>query len=85
MPRRPSILGAKRERVERTRGQKSRLGPTFTFQSTAGCSRETEMRGQDLDGDGPLQPGVGRFVDLPHAPGPEGGLDLIRAEAGAAL
>ncbi len=43
------------------------------------------MGGQHLDGDGALQPGVGRFVDLPHAPGPDGGLDLIRAEAGAAL
>ncbi len=43
------------------------------------------MGGQDLDGDRPLQPGVGGFVDLAHAPGPDGGLDLIRAEAGAAL
>ena len=44
-----------------------------------------DMRGQDLDGNGSLQPSVGRFIDLTHAPGPEGGLDLIRAEAGAAF
>ena len=43
------------------------------------------MRGQDLDGDGPLQPRIGGFVDLTHPPGPDGGLDGIRAEAGAAL
>ncbi len=41
--------------------------------------------GQHLDGDGPLQPGVGGFVHFAHAPGPDGGLDLIRAEAGTAV
>ncbi len=44
-----------------------------------------DMRGQDLDGDGPLQPGVGGCIDFAHAPGPDGGLDLVRAEAGAAF
>ncbi len=43
------------------------------------------VRGQDLDGDRPLQPGVGRFVDLTHAARADGGLNLIRAELGAAL
>ena len=42
------------------------------------------MGGQDFDGDGPLQPRVGGLVGLAHAPGPDGGLDGIRAEAGAA-
>jgi hypothetical protein len=44
-----------------------------------------DVRGQHLDGDGPLQPGVGGLVDLPHPPSADGGLDLIRAEASAVL
>ena len=44
-----------------------------------------DMRGQDFDGDGALQPGVGGLIDLAHPPGPDGGLELIRAELGAAL
>ena len=50
-----------------------------------GISSDMLWAGQDLDGDRPLQPGVGRFIDFTHAPGPDGGVDLIRVEAGAAL
>ena len=45
----------------------------------------SDMGGEDLDGDGPLQPGVGGLVDLAHATRADGGLDLIRAEVSAAL
>ena len=42
-----------------------------------------DMLGQHLDGDRAVQAGVGSFVDLPHAAGAEGGVDLVRAEGGA--
>ena len=38
------------------------------------------MLGQHLDGDGAVEAGVGGFVDLAHAPGAEGGVDLVGAE-----
>ena len=41
-----------------------------------------DVRGQHLDGDGPLQAGVGGLVDFAHPAGTDGGLDLIRAETG---
>ncbi len=43
-----------------------------------------DVLGEDLDGDRAVEAGVAGFVHLAHAPGPEGGDDLIRAEAGAA-
>ena len=43
------------------------------------------MLGQDLDGDGAVQAGVSRLIDLSHAPCTEGGLDLVGAEGGARL
>ena len=44
-----------------------------------------DMLGQDLDGDGAVEAGVGGFVDLAHAPGAERGVDLVGAERGAWL
>ena len=38
------------------------------------------MLGQHLDGHGPLQASVAGLVDLAHAPGAEGGFNLVRAE-----
>ena len=43
------------------------------------------MLGQHLDGDGAVQAGVGGLVDLAHAAGAEGGVDLVGAEGGAGL
>ena len=37
-------------------------------------------RCKQLDGDRPLQAGVGGFIDLSHPPGPDGGDDDVRAE-----
>ena len=44
-----------------------------------------DMLGQDLDGDGAGQAGVGGSVDLAHAARAEGGLDLVGAEGGVGL
>jgi hypothetical protein len=41
------------------------------------------VRWQDLDGDGAIEAPVSRFVDLAHPAGPDGRVDLIRAEANA--
>ena len=38
---------------------------------------------QNLDGDVAIKLRVARPVDLPHATGPKGREDLVRAEAGA--
>ena len=39
-----------------------------------------QLRGQDLDGHGAVEPHVPGPVDLPHAPGAEGSVDLVRPE-----
>ena len=44
-----------------------------------------DVRGQDFDGDRAIQACVTGFVDFPHAPSAEGGLDFVRAERGAGL
>ena len=41
-----------------------------------------EEVGKDLDRDVTLQLRVSRAIDLPHAAGPKGGEDFVRAEAG---
>ena len=43
------------------------------------------MLGQDLDSDGAVQARVAGFVDLAHAPGAEGGVNLIGTECRAGL
>ncbi len=43
------------------------------------------MRGQHLDGDGAVEAGVSRFVDLAHAPGAQRGFDSIRTEGRSSL
>ena len=40
-----------------------------------------QLRGQDLHGHGAVEPRVARAVDLPHAPGAQGGDDLVRPES----
>jgi hypothetical protein len=40
---------------------------------------------QNLDGDVAIEPRVPRPIDLAHAAGPEGGKNLVRAEADAGL
>jgi len=40
---------------------------------------------ENLDGNRTIEARVARLVDLPHAAGPEGGEDLVRAEADAGL
>ena len=39
-----------------------------------------DVLGEDLDGDGSIEPRVPRFVHLSHAAGPDGGHDLVRPE-----
>ena len=41
--------------------------------------------GQDLDGDVAIEPRVAGAIDLAHAACPQGGEDLVRAEADAGL
>ena len=45
--------------------------------------RVHELAGEELEGHGPIESRIARTVDLTHSPGPEGGQDLERAEAGA--
>jgi len=40
-----------------------------------------KLRGQDLDGDRPVEPRVAGAVDLVHPPGAEGREELVRTEA----
>ena len=44
-----------------------------------------DMLGEDPDGDGAIEAGVPRLVDLTHPASPEGGLDLVGAECGAGI
>ena len=55
----------------------------FTLESREPLGVVGEGVGQDLERDVALQPGVGRAIDLAHAPGTERGDDLIKADAGA--
>ena len=41
----------------------------------------SDVRGQDFNGDRAIKPRVPGFVDLAHSAGPQGRLDLVRAEA----
>ena len=55
----------------------------FALEALAEIGIVGDVRGQDLDGNGAVQAGVGGFVDLAHTARAEGGFDLIRAECGA--
>ena len=57
--------------------------PRFPLEPLAAFGIVGEVRRQDLDGDGPVQPGVGRLVDLAHATRAIGGEDLVRSKTGA--
>lgn len=41
------------------------------------------MLREDLEGDRPIEAGIGRFVDVAHAAGTDRGLDFIRPETSA--
>ena len=55
----------------------------FTFEALTNVGVCSDVRGQDLDGNRAIEAGVARLVDLAHATGPDGRVDLIRAEANA--
>ncbi len=60
-------------------------GEDFRFPLESGHSFRVgrERFGENLDGDVAIEPRVARAIHLPHAAGPQGGEDLVRAEAGA--
>ncbi len=58
-----------------------RLG--FPLEPLAQIGIVGDVRQEHLDGDGTIQAGVERLVDLPHASSAELGLDLVGAERGA--
>jgi len=60
-----------------------RDGPGFALEALTELGIGCERFGQDLDGDGAIQPRVARPIDLSHSAGANGRLDLVRAEAGA--
>ena len=60
-------------------------GASFSFKPLLQVRIRRHMLWQHLDGDGPVQPGVGGLVDLAHAPRAEGGVDLVGAEGGTWL
>ena len=55
----------------------------FTLETLAELRVSRESLRKDLDGDDAIESRVARFVDLAHAAGPQGGEDLVRAEADA--
>ena len=55
----------------------------FPFEAGQPIGIEREMVGQDLEGDVPAQDCVAGLPDLAHPTGPDGRVDLIRAEANA--
>ncbi len=59
--------------------------PRFALESRDALGIGGEQLGEDLDRDVAIEPCVSGSVDLPHAAGPEGGEDLVRAEADAGL
>ena len=58
-------------------------GPRFALEALAQVGVGREMLGQDLEGDGAVEPRVLRAVDLAHPARPEGGQDLVGPELGA--
>ena len=55
----------------------------LAFEALAQLRVGRERGGENLDRDRPIEPRVAGLVDLAHAACPEGGEDLVRAEAGA--
>ena len=53
----------------------------LALESGAALGIGRELRGQNLDGNVPLQPRLSRAIDLTHAAGANGGHDLVRADA----
>jgi hypothetical protein len=57
-----------------------RVASSFASRSKRGAFRvRAEFCRQDLDRDLALEPGISRSIHLAHAPGAEGGEDVIRA------
>ena len=59
--------------------QSSRFGLTLKAGKPIVVSGERQR--QDLDGDLPLQFGIGGPIDLAHSAGADGGYDFVRAES----
>ena len=58
-------------------------GARLTLEAQPSLGIRGEIRRQDLDGDGPIEPRVAGLVDLAHAASAERRLKLIRAETSA--
>ena len=58
-------------------------GLRFPREARAALRVGVQFRGKDLDGNRAIEAGVAGLVDLTHAARPDGGLYLIRAEAGS--
>jgi hypothetical protein len=58
-------------------------GLRFALEPGAAFRVGTDVSRQDLDGDAAVEAGVAGPVHLAHAACPDGGLDLVRAEARA--
>ena len=57
----------------------------FTLEPLAELRISGQRVRQNLDRDDPIEPCVTGAIDLAHAAGPEGGENLVRAEADAGL
>ena len=57
--------------------------PGFAFEARETIRIAGEGVGQNLDGDVAAEPRIARAIDFAHPAGAQGGLDVIRAEAGA--
>ncbi len=55
-------------------------GLGFPLEALAEIRVGGHMRGEHLDGDGAVEAGVGRLVDLTHTARAERGVDLVGAE-----
>jgi len=58
-------------------------GARFVLEAAPRFRISGERTGEDLDGDGSIEPRVARTVDFAHAPGAERGDDLVRTKTHA--
>src|SRR5262245_11940603 len=56
----------------------------FALEPIPALRIDGDVRREELEGDGSVQPGVARFVDLAHATCPERGFDEVWTERGSA-
>jgi hypothetical protein len=57
--------------------------PRLTLEALAQLRIRRQRLGENLDGDGAIEPGIARPIHFAHSTGTDGGEDFIRTEANA--